>query len=125
MNRLVCDFCCSEDDGDEITWDYPAKTFTMAVSIPIPTIYTSNGHWGACVSCHRLIDDDKRDELALRSMAKFFSNAGFTLVGISGRPADVPDSMVDIMLKQIKELHDEFFKHRAGPCRLVKCSPIS
>lgn len=113
MSRLVCDFCCSTDSGDEIVWDYPAKSFTMHIKSPAPAEYTSHGHWGACAACHKLIDDGERDKLVKRSVEKFFSNKGINI-------SLVPPEMIAVLKQSIKELHDNFFTHRCGICKLVK-----
>jgi hypothetical protein len=113
MSKLVCDFCASETDADRITWEYPAKTFTMFVRFPVATMYTSHGNWGACVKCHRLIDDGDQEKLVQRSVDVFFANERMDM-------DNVPIPVLVLLKTSMRELQDEFFANRTGPCKLVR-----
>lgn len=96
MQRPLCDFCCSRQDGDEVRWRYPAKSFAASY-------YSSSiGDWAACNTCHDLIENDKFDELADRSFQMLCQNDKFTY----------PNAVKD----KLRELHKLFVQNRTGPC---------
>lgn len=54
----TCDFCSAPHP----TWVYPCTTFTLGT-------YGSVGDWGACDTCHRLIDTGQWARLTDRAVA--------------------------------------------------------
>jgi len=85
----VCDFCSSEK------WErvYPCQDFDIA-GLPA----TSVGSWCACDACAELIDAEKWDELAERSINSF--------------PYQVSQAERPVLVAFIKETHKQFRDRR-------------
>ena len=56
--QKLCDFC--EKSG--VSWQYPARSFEA-----MPGVMGSIGEWGACETCHDLIEGGNWTALAYRS----------------------------------------------------------
>ena len=91
--ELHCDFCSSPD----IVKDYPCVSF-VAIKIPAITA-TSEGKWVACAVCAALVDHNKWEELAVRSLQT------------SGHE-DSPAAMKALLLDFIRVLHRQFREGR-------------
>ena len=90
---LHCDFCSSS----EIVKDYPCVSFT-AIKIPAVTA-TSEGKWVAYAVCADLVDHDKWEELAVRSL----QTSGYW---------DWPAEKRALLLDFIRVLHRQFREGR-------------
>lgn len=109
---MVCDFCCTH--LLPITWNYPARTFTVTHKIPGMTVNnTSHNNWACCAVCHDLIEENDRHALLERSVKTFFGNEGLLL-------KDVPEKIIEVIRGSIRELHDGFFTNRLGIAQRVR-----
>lgn len=91
-DELICDFCSSPD----ITRSYPCEEFEM---IEIGSIHqVSEGAWAACTPCAELIDADKWEELAVRS--------------VDSAPFPLPAAQRIAYLLLLRNLHQRFRKAR-------------
>ena len=88
---LMCDFCSDLD----VKWSYEASSFVMPESGS-----AFHGGWAACDPCHDLIEADKRQQLAKRSVDTFFKN--------NPDVKDVPAVRVAIA-KHVRAAHAGFF----------------
>ncbi len=105
---FCCDFCSSRD----ISWDYPARDFSMPTG---DVEWGSRGGWAACNECHLLIEAKDREGLARRSAVTFVQRAQ-------------RDPTVSRAVKRMKarshmahfrDLHGRFWDARTGPGRPV------
>lgn len=86
----VCDFC----SDPHITRDYACKTFDF----PNPILnWESTGDWAAYPECAALVDAEKWEELADRSMIQY---------------GTMPDWEKPVIRTVIAELHQLFNKNR-------------
>jgi len=109
--RLVCDFCCSQNNT--VAWSYPAKTFTITQEVADMTVdSTSHGGWAACDACHNLIESNNRISLVERSFDHLCTNEGWEDLKLRART----DMQVNIIKQSIRQLQDNFFSNRLGPC---------
>lgn len=98
----VCDFC----SANEITKDYDCYDFQAFEMVTVRGEKTqridghSKGKWAACASCAELIDNEKWDELAIRSVD--------SLIEVGSIKSERKEQMLEV----IKTLHDEFRQHR-------------
>lgn len=93
---MTCDFCSSFQP----VWSYPAQDF-IAVAEPIPQ--ESLGGWAACDVCHSLIEQQKWQELADRSLRFLIKEHPEILL--------VRESARD----QLIQIHQRFAVARTGP----------
>lgn len=95
-----CDFCDTGKDD----WFYPVDSFEQAIRPELPNfIWGSSGVWVACDTCHDLIENDKRHELAVRSVTSFALIKG-----------TLPPDAIKPLYDRIRILHDEFYAMRSG-----------
>jgi hypothetical protein len=83
----VCDFCAMPS----VSWQYPARSFDA-----MPGVFGSLGEWGACETCHDLIERQNWTALAKRSAERICKDN------------TKRDKCFAFMLK----LHAEFARHR-------------
>lgn len=96
MPESKCDFCSEPNPG----WCYPAQTFQG------PTIgkdlYVSVAEWGACDTCHDLIEANDREALVDRFLVRWEAKNG-----------QRPDH--DDLRALVLALHGQFWDNRTGP----------
>lgn len=111
MNGLVCDFC-STPVPLEGCWTCPAGDFDTGVPFGVledgtPVNDYSVGGWCACRRCVSLVRAGRREHLARRSVDTF----------LSANPK--AKGQRDVLLRAMRELHDEFWARRDGEPRLI------
>lgn len=82
----VCDFCTAPHP----TWIYPCTSFTLGP-------YGSVGNWGACTTCHQLIQRNNWNRITYRALAQH------------------PHALRAQIRQMIEPLHKAFRQHRTGP----------
>jgi hypothetical protein len=97
----ICDFCSAPNPG----WRYPARSFIGYIACGIAG--ESVGDWAACEECHRLIDQDRRELLAARSVTRL----------IAANP-EMVEARTELKA-ELSALHGRFFEHRTGPAEAI------
>lgn len=92
----ICDFCSSP----EVVLAYPCRNFSSEIHVPNAPGWSSDGWWAACANCAKLIEAGDRDGLARRA------------ADTAPKP---PGMDLKILIRLIRELHDNFWAHRQGP----------
>lgn len=100
-SNLQCDFCSAPCP----IWRYPARSFVAYRASNLAG--ESVGDWAACDSCHDLIEADDRRHLAQRSLDEL----------ILKHPE--AKAAAEILLRDLADLHRQFFEHRHGPAILI------
>jgi hypothetical protein len=96
---MSCDFCSST----EVRWRFPAEDFETTVTRRAG----SEGGWVACDICHILVDSGDMDALLNRSWDL-----------LSTKCPGAKDFR-DVLLVNLRTLHQEFAAHRTGPAHLI------
>ena len=94
LEELICDSC----SGGPIYKSYPARDFSVVTGREVDSV--SKGDWAACKACAELIDQEKWDELADRTLAAL----------PQGCPSD--PAVKDALYSFVKSLHSRFREHR-------------
>ncbi len=70
IDESVCDFC-GLHDTEFFTYVTPTEYATEAEALEKQGFWTEDPEWAACSTCHRLIQDGKRDALYMRAMLHY------------------------------------------------------
>lgn len=90
-----CDFCSSK----LAAWSYPAEPFRVTYTDGV--LRELVGPWGACESCHRLIETGEWGRLLAKGLS-YFTKQGAT------------PTQRKVLKKRIRTMHIEFIRHRTG-----------
>lgn len=95
----ICDFCSSPN----VQWVYSARDASITGDIDLlegeRVTLSSEGDWAACEICSKLIEEEEREALLLRS--------------INSAP-NTPNLSTEIIKQVTRQIHSMFWLNRSG-----------